>query len=117
MSSQRTGSAGFTLTEIMIIIAIIGVILIMALPGWIQARARSRRNVCQENLTQIDGAKHVWALQENKNYTDTPAWSELVGEESYIRKSPFCPGDGTYTLNPVDTEPSCSLSNEGHFMP
>ena len=117
MAPANSRNAGFTLMEIMIIIAIIGVILMMALPGWIQARAHSRRNVCQENLTQIDGAKYVWALQNSKYNDDTPGWDDLVGEDSYIRKSPGCPAGGTYVLNPVDTEPTCSLSSDGHAMP
>ena len=56
-------------------------------------------------------------MQNNRGPDEAPDWTDLVGEDSFLRKSPQCPADGTYTLNPVSVEPNCSLSDIGHAMP
>jgi len=111
----------FTLVEIMIVVAIIGILIAIAVPSFLRAREVSRRNACQENLTKIDGAKQSWALETNADKDATPSWTDLVGNELYIRKSPVCPSSGTYTINAVNVDPACSLSvnNDGfeHTFP
>ncbi len=107
----------FTMIETMIIVAIFGILLMIALPGWIQARRKGQRTICMETLTKIDHAKEVWAFENKKNVGDVPTDSDLYGQESYLRDTPTCPGDGTYTINAVGTLPSCSLSEKSqHFI-
>lgn len=109
----------FTLVEIMIVVAIIGILIAIAVPGFIRAREVSRRNSCQENLTKIDGAKSTWSLEFNKASTDSPTWADLLqtaaatADQGYLRFQPVCPLDSTktgatYTIGTIDAFPECN---------
>ena len=54
---------GFTLVEIMIVVAIIGIIIAIAVPAFLRARENSRGRACQENLAKIDGSKEQYGLE------------------------------------------------------
>lgn len=105
-------SKGFTLVEIMIVVAIIGILIAIAVPSFLRAREISRRNACQENMSKIDGAKQQWALEVRAGSDGLPDWEHLVGATSYIRRQPLCPSSGTYTIGDMLTDPSCSLGAE-----
>src|SRR3954451_4057341 len=65
MKINTSRKGGFTLVEIMIVVAIIGLLAAIAIPNFVRARTTSQKNACINNLRQIDGAKQQWAL-ENK---------------------------------------------------
>src|ERR1043165_2458648 len=101
MRTKTKLKAGFTLVEIMIVVAIIGLLAAIAIPNFIKARMASQKAACVANLKTIDGAKATWALEQHKTNSDTPTDADLFGATSYIREKPSCPANGTYTLGTV----------------
>ena len=57
MSNTRTRKRGFTLVEIMIVVLIIGILLAIAIPNFINARQTSRVQTIVANLREVDAAK------------------------------------------------------------
>ena len=116
MKVSTNRKSGFTLVEIMIVVAIIGLLAAIAIPNFVKARTASQKNACIANLKQIDGAKSTWALENKKVSSDTPVATDLFGASAYIRDEPVCPGGGTYTLEDVATKPACSFATSGHTL-
>ena len=111
MNPTKSRNAGFTLVEIMIVVAIIGLLAAIAIPNFVKARATSQRAACISNLKQIDGAKATWALENKKTGADSPTAADLYGATKYIRDEPSCPGGGSYSINTVDVRPTCTIAD------
>lgn len=117
-------SKGFTLVEIMIVVAIIGIIIAIAVPAFLRARENSRGQACQENLSKIDGAKEQYALEFKLANAGTVTFDNLItppgatAGQGYLKATPTCPSSGTYTVNVIGTIPVCSIAaTNAPFIP
>lgn len=103
---------GFTLVEIMIVVAIIGIIIAIAVPAFLRARENARGRACQENLSKIDGAKEQYAIEKKLGHNASVSMAQLVNTDGtgYIKSTPNCPAGGDYTPQNVGVNPTCNYS-------
>ncbi len=122
MKTSINGKRGFTLVEIMIVVAIIGLLASIAIPNFVKARTTAQQKACISNLQQINGAIQRWALDLNKAQGQAVTYSDI---SSYLQRSVTCPSGGStfddsYTITTVDAPPACQRVPSGpnaHVLP
>ncbi len=111
--------SGFTLIEIMIVVAIIAFLVAMAIPVFARARENSQKNTCIANLRLMDSAVTSWALEAKKGIGDSIDTSALFGPDNLIKVMPICPAGGDFSFATIGAHPqvSCTFNALGHTFP
>ena len=105
---------GFTLLEILIVVAVLGILVGMAFPNFIKSRNNAQKQVCIENLSQIESAKQIWGVEGGKHEGDPATDADLFGFTRYMKQKPLCPGGGTYDLTVIGANARCTVP--GHTL-
>jgi len=113
MKLKTSAASAFTLVEIMIVVAIIGLLASIAIPNYVKARDNSQQKACINNLRQLDGAVQQYALE---NKLSSSVGYSLSVLKPYLKLDsnsniPSCPANGTYSAgSTVTNSPTCTLS-------
>jgi len=108
VSYSSTSRSGFTLTELMIVVGLIGLLASLAVPNLARARDTSRLNIIYNNLRVLEAAKDQWALDNNQ--ATGVAVDDISVLTGYIRWDTIQPViHETYVPNPVGTPAEADL--------
>ncbi len=111
---KKNNKKGFTLVELMVVVAIIGILVAIAIPVYNNSQAQAEENACCANLRTINGAIQQHDASET---ADATSIADLV--PGYLAKEPTCPSGGTYTFHPATTTASAHVtcSKSDHELP
>ena len=121
MKKGTSLKGAFTLVEIMIVVAIIGLLAAIAIPNFVKARTTAQKNACINNLRQIDGAVQQWALETKQAATANVGLADVT---PYLKNSVVCPAAGinatisdSYITTTVSQAPTCKIDAVNHVLP
>jgi len=112
--SNAKSHKGFTLVEIMIVVAIIALLAAIAVPGFLRARKRSQASRILNDLRMIDSAVDQYAIETNRKTGDAVS---VVDWTNYLKKGSLLYNSGnsllgtTYGPQTVDTIPQVQAAD------
>ena len=109
---RKLRKKGFTLVEIMIVVAIIGLLAAIAIPNFVAARTKALANACIANTKQVLGAVQVWAIDTGAASNAVPGTTGALSD--YIKSWPSCGGSGYGIPSVTATTMACPKTDSGH---
>jgi len=115
MKLKANSRGAFTLVEIMIAVAIVGLLAGLSIPNYLKARTVAQANTCISHLRDIDAATQEWALELRKSEHQTVEFSDI---RPYLKGSLVCPAGGasfsdSYEMTIVSEKPTCKKVGSG----
>jgi prepilin-type N-terminal cleavage/methylation domain-containing protein len=115
MKKLHPKHAGFTLVEIMIVVAIIALLAAIAVPGFLRARKRSQASKILNDLRLIDGAVDQYAIENGKKGGDvvnTTDWTNYLKKDTNLYATGQDLMGNDYGAQTVDNHPSVPASTK-----
>jgi prepilin-type N-terminal cleavage/methylation domain-containing protein len=112
----QTKHAGFTLVEIMIVVAIIALLAAIAVPGFLRARKRSQATKILNDLRMIDGAVDQYAIETGRKTGDPVVvadWTNYIKKNAILYNtgaSVYGSAYGNQTVDQIPQVPSADLA-------
>jgi prepilin-type N-terminal cleavage/methylation domain-containing protein len=117
LKKLTTKRGGFTLVEIMIVVAIIALLAAIAVPGFLRARKRSQASKIINDLRMIDSAMDQYAIENQKKTGDAiaiPDWTNYVKKDTVLYATGqdlFGQDYGPQTVDTLPHVPATTKSN------
>ncbi len=111
--------SAFTLTEISIVVTLLGLLAAVAVPRFARARVSCQQTTCINNLRQIDNAVQQWALEFRRGPQSPVEFQDIA---PLLKRQVVCPAGGrsfeeSYVLRTVAEPPECRRQELGHVLP
>ncbi len=113
LNKLHSKRAGFTLVEIMIVVAIIALLAAIAVPGFLRARKRSQASKVINDLRLISAAVDQYAIETSKvtgNAVNTADWTAYLKADTELHNTGTNLFGHTYPAQVVDTQPEVPLA-------
>ncbi|MGB0581555.1 MAG: type II secretion system protein [Limisphaerales bacterium] len=114
---RSTSKAGLSLIELAIVVAVLGVLALIALPNLFSSRKTAEDKVCISNLRAIMHAKEKWGFDQKKQPADIPVYDDIKEYLTRMNQLSICPLGGQYSLGALNENPTCEYAAQGHELP
>jgi type II secretory pathway pseudopilin PulG len=101
--------------EIMVVVAIFSVLLSLAFPNYVRARASASVRACVKQIRNLQAAKDQYAILHKLSPGAPVSFADLISEE-LIKAEPTCPEGFPYTLGTVPSDVVCTSGLTGHTI-
>lgn len=127
MYTRLRSRRGFTLVEIMIVVAVIALLAAIAIPNFVKSRRQTRQSACINDMRVIDNAiqQYLLAYDMSDDQYGSVGLGNITGQGNYIVVAPTCPaaGGAAYAIDgsgihcPASGEDNHGMYKDGVYYP